>query len=132
MKRHFSIFLAALLATACGSSGQTRPTEATFSVTVNPMDKKGGVWDKHDANGHPDIGLCITTEMGKRCYPGDKLRKSQCPDTYKCTFSNIPIPPGKFTVRVVDVDFSNNETVGEGTCDWNKTCTIGQSEVKIR
>lgn len=134
MKPHLPFLLFMLLAPACGGSGsgESRPTEATFSVSVSPMDKEGGKWDRHDSDGHPDICLCIESDLGKRCYPEDRLLSSKCPDTYKCTFSNIPIPATKFTVRVVDVDALNNETIGQATCDWNETCTVGQAKVKIR
>jgi hypothetical protein len=129
----FSVFALAII-TSCGGgdSGKSRPTEANFVVTVSPMDSSGGKWDKYDGEGHPDIGLCVETELGKRCYPDDRLLKSQCPDTNECTFSNIAIPPTPFTVRVVDVDALNNETVGEAECDWGETCTVGQAKVKIR
>jgi hypothetical protein len=134
MKPHLPFLIVALLTPACGGgeSGKSRPTEATFSVTVSPLDKEGGKWDRHDADGHPDIGLCIESELGKRCYPDDRLLNSKCPDTYECTFSNLPIPATEFTVRVVDVDALNNETIGEATCDWNETCTAGQAKVKVR
>lgn len=132
MKPTRLILLSALVACG-GSSSKERPTEATFKVEVNPTDAKGGKWDRlgGDSSAPPDIGICVIARTGKACYPDENLLRSQCPDSFSCTFTGIPIPPEEFTVQVVDVDAINNEEVGQDTCDWDDTCTIGESKVSI-
>jgi hypothetical protein len=126
--------IALVLAPACGggSSGKARPEQATFEVKVSETDPEGGLWDRLDSEGRPDIALCIESRVGKRCYPDDKLYSSQCPDSFTCTFQGVSIPPEEFKVTVIDVDAVNNETVGEATCDWDETCTVGMAKVKIQ
>ena len=133
MTRTIPLILACSALVACGggSSGKERPTQATFTIEVTEQDPNGGKWDKYDSTGMPDIGMCVVTLTGTICYPDQNLLRSQCPDTTKCVFSNIPIPPEAFTVHVIDVDAVNNEDIGRGECDWDNSCTLGQAKVSI-
>ena len=133
MKPQSFVLCFLILAPACGGggSGKSRPDKATFQVKVSETDAEGGLWDRLDSDGKPDIALCVESRVGKRCYPDDKLYSSQCPDSFTCGFTSLPIPAEKFKVTVIDVDAINNETIGEATCDWDETCKVGLAKVTI-
>ena len=98
MKPQSFVLCFLILAPACGGggSGKSRPEKATFQVKVSETDAEGGLWDRLDSDGKPDIALCVESRVGKRCYPDDKLYSSQCPDSFTCNFASLPIPAEKF------------------------------------
>ena len=134
MKPQLLALFLMVFTSACGGggSGKTRPDKAVFQVKVSETDAEGGLWDRLDADGKPDIAICIESQLGKRCYPDNKLYNSHCPDSFSCNFGSLPIPAEKFTVTVIDVDAINNETIGESTCDWDETCKVGLAKVTIK
>ncbi len=79
----------------------------------------------------PDIAMCVITRTGEKCYPEGFPVSSACPDTTACVFTDIAIPPDAFEVHLIDVDAVNNEDIGRGECDWDRSCTLGQAEVTI-
>jgi hypothetical protein len=102
------------------------------SVEVDEHNEAGGSWDAFD---DVDPALCVITASGTRCYPNaDRSgtpRQPQCQDARRCLFPSVEVPRGEYTLRVIDVDLSNNDSVGEGQCGVGSRCRIGQALVQV-
>ena len=106
----------------------------TVKVKVKQTKANGKAWDA--LGGAPDIALCIDGDDGMKCYPEAnsprKVRKPQCRDAFKCTFTNVKIPSGEFEVIVIDIDAMSNDIIGEEDCTAPGKCQAGRAKVTFK
>lgn len=108
------------------------PRLSTIRISVMDAKEDGAPWDI--GGGLPDIALCVTHGRTTHCYPEaagpEAVRSPWCQDQVSCTFVNIEIPQGAI-IRVLDVDLSENDMIGQGICDGNAVCRIGRASIEF-
>lgn len=108
-------------------------TQGMIRVSVAPTKDDGSPWDFGGSG--PDIAVCIRGARSIRCFPGggdsrDGLSAPECRDSYTCTFRNVPLPAGPYSIEVIDVDATEHDTIGQGSCGAD--ATFGQARVVVR
>ena len=44
----------------------------------------------------------------------------------------MEVPANRFKIQVIDTDLWKHDLIGEGECDVNETCKLGQAQVKVQ
>ena len=103
------------------------------AVQVEETKANGKTWDGF--KGAPDIAICLSDGVRTWCLPDGAspkaILRARCQDSFSCLF-NIELEPEKmYSVTVVDVDATDNDTVGSALCAVGGTCKAGQAMVLL-
>ena len=101
-----------------------RPPAATcfdVTVTVDERKRNGSVWD---------LGGAGARQPDPRISESSTGASTRCKDTHVCT---LRVPGrGPFSFVITDMDLSNHDPIGQGTCRADGPCRLGSASLSIR